>query len=85
MTLFLTQNASGKAVEDGPRTWALAALMRDADRIPGSRLRPGPLLAIVAIWEVIQWMEELFLSLLLLSNKYIYLFVKKKSLCKLEF
>lgn len=75
--VFLRQHTlevSGKAVENGPRTWIPATPTGDFDEVSGSWNGSGPTLAIVAICGANQQMEDFFLSvfpslLLPFSNK----------------
>lgn len=51
----------GKAVDDGPSTYAPASHVKDPERELGSWLLSGLAPATTAIWEVNQKMENLFL------------------------
>lgn len=53
----LSNNASGKAVDDGPSAWISAILVGYLDGVSGFWLQPGPVLAIAYIWEINQQME----------------------------
>lgn len=52
-------NGLGKAVKYGPRVWDPATYLKDPDEVPDFWFQPGPLVAIAAIWEVNQWLEDL--------------------------
>lgn len=56
----------GKGQEDSLGAWAPVTHMEDVDEAPGSCLWSGPTLAVAAIWEVTQQVEDLFLFLSLL-------------------
>lgn len=47
----LPTNMPGRAVEDSSTTWAPASHRGDTDGVPGSRLKPGTALPVVAIRE----------------------------------
>lgn len=52
----------GVAANDGPNVWVPATHVRDLEEAASSWLQPGPVLAFVAIWRVIQQKEDLSVS-----------------------
>lgn len=65
LPVYLPVNVPGKAKEDGATTTALATHAGDKDGVPVSWFLPGVAPAIVAIWGVHLWMEDVPLSHLL--------------------
>lgn len=52
-------SALWKVANDGSSFWVTATHREDADWVPGSWLWPGPALAIVGIWGVNQWVDDI--------------------------
>lgn len=63
LLIQLPANAPRKEREGDPSPWATVSHMGDTAGTPGSRLQPGPTLAVAAIWGVNQQMKMLSLSL----------------------
>lgn len=59
LPIQLPTNAPREAADDGPSVWAPATYVGYLDGVPGSWLQPAPALAVVDIWEVNLWMEDL--------------------------
>lgn len=60
---YLLMCLGKKAVADDPGTWTPTTHVADLEVALGSRLQYRPVLAVAAIWEVKQQMDDLLLSL----------------------
>lgn len=69
LPIQLLSHAPGKAGGADSSSSVPVTPMRDPHDVPGSCFQPDPALAIVAICEANQWMEDFFPVSLCLSNK----------------